>query len=215
MTPAEIVKALREECKTCSENSVCENGVNLAGLYCANKDAASLIERLTAENTALREGASLGKAKRPQKKAYEKSIEFLRALTDGQSDEIKSLRRELEGKDMVIILAQRKQAEAEAERDALREKQRWIPVTERLPEERALVNVVWVNRAPEPYYEKIKGVPFSDTACFYRGRWYWASPVVLDLLAEYGEDEPDSVDEAVEITHWLPLPEAPEEGEKA
>ena len=26
-------------------------------------------------------------------------------------------------------------AKAEAERDALREKQRWIPVTERLPEE--------------------------------------------------------------------------------
>ena len=77
-----------------------------------------------------------------------------------------------------------------------------------------LVNVVWVNRAPEPYYKKIKGVPFSDTACFYRGRWYWDSPVVLDLLAEYGEDEIDLVDEAVEITHWMPLPEAPEEGEK-
>jgi hypothetical protein len=97
----------------------------------------------------------------------------------------------------------------------LREKRRWIPVTERLPEERALVNVVWVNRAPEPYYKKIKGVPFSGTACFYRGRWYWDSPVVLDLLAEYGEDEIDLVDEAVEVTHWLPLPEAPEEGEKA
>nr|DAJ03878.1 MAG TPA: Protein of unknown function (DUF551) [Caudoviricetes sp.] len=92
----------------------------------------------------------------------------------------------------------------------LREKRRWIPVTERLPEERALVNVVWVNRAPEPYYKKIKGVPFSGTACFYRGRWYWDSPVVLDLLAEYGEDEIDLVDEAVEVTHWLPLPEAPE-----
>lgn len=97
----------------------------------------------------------------------------------------------------------------------LREKRRWIPVTDRLPEERALVNVVWVNRAPEPYYKKIKGVPFSGTACFYRGRWYWDSPVVLDLLAEYGEDEIDLVDEAVEVTHWLPLPEAPEEGEKA
>lgn len=97
----------------------------------------------------------------------------------------------------------------------LREKRRWIPVTERLPEERALVNVVWVNRAPEPYYKKIKGVPFSGTACFYRGRWYWDSPVVLDLLAEYGEDEIDLVDEAVEVTHWMPLPEAPEEGEKA
>ena len=102
-----------------------------------------------------------------------------------------------------------------AENAALRENQRWIPVTERPPEERVLVNVVWVNRAPEPYYKKIKGVPFSDTACFYRGRWYWDSPVVLDLLAEYGEDEIDLVDEAVEITHWMPLPEAPEEGEKA
>ena len=102
-----------------------------------------------------------------------------------------------------------------AENAALREKQRWIPVTERPPEERVLVNVVWVNRVPEPYYKKIKGVLFSDTACFYRGRWYWDSPAVLDLLAEYGEDEIDLVDEAVEVTHWMPLPEAPEEGDKA
>ena len=97
-----------------------------------------------------------------------------------------------------------------AENTVLREKQRWIPVTERLPEERVLVNVVWVNRAPEPYYERIKNVPFSGTACFYRENWYWDSPVVLDLLAEYGEDASDLVDEAVEITHWMPLPEAPE-----
>ncbi|MFR8530238.1 MAG: DUF551 domain-containing protein [Anaeromassilibacillus sp.] len=88
---------------------------------------------------------------------------------------------------------------------------RWIPVTERLPEERVLVNVVWVNRAPEPYYEKIKDVPFSGTACFYGGRWYWDSPVLLDYLAEYGKDEFDLVDVAVEITHWMPLPAAPGE----
>lgn len=176
MTSEEIVKALREDCKTCSESLICENGTNLAGLYCANKDAADLIERLTAD--------------------------------------VADLRKELEWKDMVIALAQRKQAEAEEERDALREKQRWIPVTERMPEEQVLVNVVWVNRAPESYYEKIKGVPFSGTACFYRERWYWDSPVVLDLLAEYGKDDFDLVDDAVEITHWMPLPEAPEGGEK-
>lgn len=96
-----------------------------------------------------------------------------------------------------------------AENAAMREKQRWIPVTERMPEELILVNVVWVNRAPESYYEKIKDVSFSGTACFYRENWYWDSPVVLDLLAECGKDDPDLVDDAVEITHWLPLPEAP------
>ena len=93
----------------------------------------------------------------------------------------------------------------------LREKQQWIPVAERLPEELVCVNVVWVNRAPEPYYEKIKGVPFSGTACFFGERWYWASPVVLDMLSEYGKDDFDLVDDAVDITHWMPLPEPPKE----
>lgn len=103
-----------------------------------------------------------------------------------------------------------------AENAALREKvPQWVSVEDRLPAELLLVNVVWVNRAPEPYYEKIKDVPFSGTACFYRDRWYWDSPVVLDLLAEYGEDASDLVDDAVEITHWMPLPGAPTEGEKA
>lgn len=87
----------------------------------------------------------------------------------------------------------------------------WIPVTDRPPEELVLVNVVWVNRVPEPYYKKIKGVPFSGTACFFEGRWYWDSPIVLDLLSEYGKDDPDLVDDAVDITHWMPLPEPPKE----
>lgn len=50
MTTKHIVRALREECKTCSERLVCKNGTNLVGFYCGNKDAADLIERLTAEN---------------------------------------------------------------------------------------------------------------------------------------------------------------------
>ena len=120
MTDKEIIRALRLcSCETSTRNCpTCPLSGNDDCVTDALREAADIIERLTAENTALREGASLGKAKRPQKKAYEKSIEFLRALTDGQSDEIKSLRRELEGKDIVIALAQRKQAEAEAERDA-------------------------------------------------------------------------------------------------
>lgn len=120
MTEKEIIRALRI-CAT-HEDKGCGLCPQRKYVLCAERladEAITMIERLTAENAALREGASLGKVKRPQKKAYEKSIEFLRALTDGQSDEIKSLRRELEWKDMVIILAQRKQTEAKAERDAL------------------------------------------------------------------------------------------------
>lgn len=56
------------------------------------REAADLIERLTAENVV---------------------------LPDGQASAIESLQKEIEWKDMVIALAQRKQAEAEAERDAL------------------------------------------------------------------------------------------------
>lgn len=126
MTDKEIIRALRccfglGTCSECKAKSMMEEDPLPCKLDCKDRlglYAADLIERLTAENVALREGASLGKVKRPQKIAYEKSIEFLRAVTDGQSDEIKSLRRELEWKDMVIALAQRKQAEAEAERDA-------------------------------------------------------------------------------------------------
>ena len=55
LKPEELIKALREDCKTCSENPICENGTNLAGLYCANKDAADQIERDQKEIAALRE----------------------------------------------------------------------------------------------------------------------------------------------------------------
>ena len=120
MTDKEIIQALRI-CVSHEEKG-CGLCKQMPFMHCQERlanEAITLIERLQAENTALREGASLGRVKRPQKIAYEKSIEFLRAVTDGQSDEIKSLRRELEWKDMVIALAQREQAKAEAERDAL------------------------------------------------------------------------------------------------
>ena len=60
LKPEELVKALREDCKTCSESPICENGTNLAGLYCANKDAAEIIERDQKEIEELR--AALEKA---------------------------------------------------------------------------------------------------------------------------------------------------------
>ena len=135
-------------------------------------------------------------------------VKALRRCANGESDECPFTERGVCGcPEMSADQIERDQKEI-AE---LREKQQWIPVAERLPEELVCVNVVWVNRAPELYYEKIKGVPFSGTACFFGERWYWDSPIVLDMLSEYGEDDPDLVDDAVDITHWMPLPEPPKE----
>lgn len=88
---------------------------------------------------------------------------------------------------------------------------RWIPCSERPPEELEPVNVVWVNHNPEPYYQEMKDIPQKATAVYYRKKWYWWSCVCEDLLAECGRNEPDLVDSAIEITHWMPLPELPEE----
>ena len=89
------------------------------------------------------------------------------------------------------------------------ERTRWIPVTERLPEELEAVNIVWKNNNPEPYYENIKGQAFVATGYYYSGKWYWFSAVCEDYLKEYGKCPMDLVDEGINITHWMPLPEPP------
>lgn len=88
--------------------------------------------------------------------------------------------------------------------DAIEElsKPRWIPVTEQLPEDGVAVNIVWRNHSPVIYYQHIKDKPQTATGVYYHGRWYW--------LAEYGEWEHDKIDEAIEVTHWQPLPPLPE-----
>ena len=96
MTSEEIVKALRTCVMDPDDGGDCENcpASRSEGEYCLTvvmSEAASLIEQLTAENVI---------------------------LPDGQASAIESLRKEIEWKDMVIALAQRKQAQAEAERDA-------------------------------------------------------------------------------------------------
>ena len=83
----------------------------------------------------------------------------------------------------------------------------WIPVERELPEDLAEVNVTWVNHEPEPYYESIKSKPFTASAVYYEGNWYWYSSVCADVLAEYGRNDVDKVDDAIEITAWRPLPE--------
>ena len=90
--------------------------------------------------------------------------------------------------------------------------QKWIPVSEYLPKEYVPVNVTWINRNPEPYYEKIKNVHFSDTAVYCNGRWFWWSATCVDLLKEYGKNDIDLVDKDIDVIAWMPLPK-PFEGE--
>ena len=92
MTDKEIIQALRC-CADYSCSAKCP--AFPAGLDCReemHKELLALIERLTAEKVV---------------------------LPDGEASAIESLRKEIEWKDMVIALVQRKQTEAEAERDAL------------------------------------------------------------------------------------------------
>ena len=93
---------------------------------------------------------------------------------------------------MVIALAQRKQTEAEAERDALREKvPQWISVEERLPIDRLKKYLVAFRDVGGPIVDMARYFPSDGWTCDH-----WDVPQKL-------------------ITHWMPLPEAPEEGEKA
>ena len=99
----------------------------------------------------------------------------------------KRLREEVEWKDMVISLAQRKQGEAEAERDALLGK--WISIDGTLP-------------APGTRVLATDGV-FVGEAIFSRdSRW-----------SGYGGGIPRDCIGSV-ITHWLPLPPVPKEDAK-
>ena len=125
------------------------------------REAADLIRQLTAENVVLQ---------------------------DGQASAIESLRKEIEWKDMVIALAQKEQAKAEAERDALREKQRWIPVTERLPERDVQV-LGWYKDNPFSQYR-------PEVVAWNGNGW------VFVYAHRY----------VTNVTHWMPLPKAPEDG---
>ena len=93
------------------------------------------------------------------------------------------------------------------EQPTIEPEQRWIPVSGRLPDDLAEVNVTWVNHKPEPYYDFVKDKPCTGSAVYYKGDWYWYSSVCADLLAEYGKNEIDEIDDAIEITAWMPLPE--------
>ena len=195
MKDREIIQALRicsrrTDAQTCAECLLFDSEDSEDCMGDMMVGAAGLIERLTAENA--------------------------------------DLRKEIEWKDMVIALAQKEQAKAEAERDALRKKMpQWIPVTERLPKPEIDVLIV-CNR---------NGYRFVTPAIYEDGKmltqdsvWNWNEIYTYGLYSEEADDyyipegwwenrqfNPDDVyNNPVDcaVTHWMPLPEAPEEGEK-
>ena len=85
--------------------------------------------------------------------------------------------------------------------------QRWIPCSERLPEDIRPVIVTWKNTDPASYYQYIVGKHFTGTACYKNGKWYWYSSTTEDMLAEYGRYDSEEFDEAIECIAWMPLPE--------
>jgi hypothetical protein len=66
--------------------------------------------------------------------------------------------------------------------------------------------VTYVNHDPEPYYAFTKDKPATASAVYYKGNWYWYSSTCADYLGEYGRNDVDKVDDAIEITAWMPLP---------
>lgn len=100
-----------------------------------------------------------------------------------------------------------------AQQERENQKPQWISVKDRLPDKLEPVNIVWVNRKPERYYAEIKDKPFVATGYYWNDKWWWYSATCEDYLAEYGHSDCDEVDEAIEITHWMPLPEPPKEAQ--
>jgi hypothetical protein len=105
-----------------------------------------------------------------------------------------------------------KQLEIKADLDAAR----WIPVSDKLPDDIGMVLITWVNHDPESYYSDIKDVPQTGAGHYFNGKWFWYSSVAEDCIAEYGSAcGIDCMDDAIEVIAWMPMPKAyePDESE--
>ena len=93
-------------------------------------------------------------------------------------------------------------------------KMNWISVEDRLPEDNEAVNVTWVNRSPARYYADIKGKPFTATAVYYHGRWYWWTAIIRNILEDCEKAAEDwEIDDCIDVTAWMPLPDPMKEGD--
>ena len=97
-------------------------------------------------------------------------------------------------------------------RPSAQPEQRWIPCSDRLPENIKPVIVTWKNNDPKSYYQYIVGKHYTGTACYKSGKWYWYSSTTEDMLSEYGRYDSEEFDEAIECVAWMPLPEPYKEG---
>lgn len=111
-----------------------------------------------------------------------------------------------EAADTIQLLSEKLHA-SQMERSSQYYNDGWIPVSERLPEDLEPVNITWVNHKPEPYYHDIKDKPFTATGIHYKNQWYWYSTTCAYYLGEYGRNEFDLIDDAIEIVAWQPLPQ--------
>lgn len=97
-----------------------------------------------------------------------------------------------------------------AENAALREKQRWIPVTERLPDERDAVIILLKDG------QVFRGEIRERIALPEWWYFYDASDTDMDMLGVMYPLFDDGLWlHENPVVAWMPLPEAPEEGEKA
>lgn len=92
---------------------------------------------------------------------------------------------------------------------------KWILASELLPNDLEPVNITWINHNPESYYADIKDKLFTSTGVYFNGKWYWWSTLCTDILAEYGHNHNDVIDDDIEIIAWMHLPEPynPQESE--
>lgn len=130
----------------------------------------------------------------PDRECVEHLVTAAASLIEQLIDENTELREEVNLRGNAVRTYEKKRAEAEAERDALREKvPQWISVEDRLPE-------VWINEEDDVLvnymiYSPDFGV---DIGNYHAKAKRWLCMAI-----------------PCTVTHWMPLPDAPEEGGKA
>lgn len=175
MTRQEIVQALRCCAKGLGHDDACENckvGEIQDRREYIEFAAANVIERLTAENVVLQ---------------------------DGEANTIESLRKEIEWKDMVIAIAKRTQAEAEAERDMV------IAFAQRMQAE--------AEAERDALLEQIKARR-SCLDCKHFDYCEFDDATVIDCMSCVTKNCPCHQCSNSSHWGWRGAPEAPEEGDK-